>query len=91
MCLSQGPQSVPDDPNIQSHGIHHVELRLSCQCGNVLWIPFPVGEGDSSYNKEVSTTCQCGDTFSVEMLRRTDRKPEDLQTNLSIKIRGKDI
>ncbi|MHA2369377.1 MAG: hypothetical protein ACXADX_11205 [Candidatus Hodarchaeales archaeon] len=90
MCHSQSPNSLPKGPKLRpSDALHEIELRLSCQCGNVLWIPFTTLENSSRDSKEVNPTCQCGETFNVEILRQAEEQKSDSQVRLSIKIMGK--
>ena len=92
MYLSRNPQPLSEDLDLETETeVHQLELRLSCTCGNVLWIPFPLGEITASGNKKVKVTCQCGEIFSVDLIRQTDKGPLDEQVNLSIKIRGQEI
>ncbi|MFW9917277.1 MAG: hypothetical protein ACFFGZ_16855 [Candidatus Thorarchaeota archaeon] len=87
MCHSQGPNSLPEGPKLEpADALHAIELRLSCQCGNVLWIPFAALESSS---KKVNSTCQCGETFKVEIVRQEEEHESDSQVRLSIKIMGK--
>ncbi|MFX0117083.1 MAG: hypothetical protein ACFFB3_21225 [Candidatus Hodarchaeota archaeon] len=92
MYLSRNSQPLSEDREPEAGvEVHQLELRLSCTCGNVLWVPFPLAKIVASDNKKVNATCQCGEVFSVDMIRQTEKESPEEQVNLAIKIRGQEI
>lgn len=90
MYPSQSSQPLSENLKPRpSETIQNVELRLSCKCGNVFFVPFSSIGNELSSSRKTEALCQCGETFVIEVIRQTKKETSDSHVELSIRIQPK--